>query len=41
MRSIRSRVDLVYHDVDMEMLLVVVSNENVLVLPEAKLVQRV
>jgi hypothetical protein len=41
MRSIRNRVNLVYHDMDMEVLLVVVSNENVLVLLEAKLVQRV
>jgi hypothetical protein len=41
MRSIRNRVNLVYHDVDMEVLLVVVSNENVLVFLEAKLVQRV
>jgi len=41
MRSVGFRVNLVHHDVNMKMLLVFVSNENVLVFLEAELVQRV
>src|ERR1035438_250075 len=40
-RSVGFRVNLVYHGVNMKMLLVIVGNENVLVILEAKLVQRV